>query len=170
MFVVGLIVIMFVLFLWSCLRSSLSHLICFITFFFIIIIRVLLRCFVWSRGSLCGRNIHLLFGAASELRVMFRASKTGLRPAQASILYKSIAGRYRPVIYPDGPITTRYRFIKNAYWDFPFSRFPTDRSKVVSLLQFFFVRPWFSMLSLFCPYLLLTSPCFGAFVGLCFVM
>ena len=33
-----------------------------------------------------------------------------------SILYKSIAGRYRPVSYPDGPITARYRFIKNAYW------------------------------------------------------
>ena len=35
----------------------------------------------------------------------------------ASILYKSIAGRYRPVSYPDGPIKARYRFIKNAYWD-----------------------------------------------------
>ena len=34
----------------------------------------------------------------------------------ASILYKSIAGPYRPVSYPDGPITARYRFIKNAYW------------------------------------------------------
>ena len=34
----------------------------------------------------------------------------------ASILYKSTAGRYRPVSYPDGPITARYRFIKNAYW------------------------------------------------------
>ena len=34
----------------------------------------------------------------------------------ASILYKSIAGRYRPISYPDGPITARYRFIKNAYW------------------------------------------------------
>ena len=34
----------------------------------------------------------------------------------ASILYKSIAGRYRPVSYPNGPITARYRFIKNAYW------------------------------------------------------
>ena len=34
----------------------------------------------------------------------------------ASILYKSIAGRYRPVSYPDGPITARHRFIKNAYW------------------------------------------------------
>ena len=35
----------------------------------------------------------------------------------ASILYKSIAGRYRPVSYPDGPMTARYRFIKNADWD-----------------------------------------------------
>ena len=34
----------------------------------------------------------------------------------AGILYKSIAGRYRPVSYPDGPITARYRFLKNAYW------------------------------------------------------
>ena len=34
----------------------------------------------------------------------------------ASILYKSTAGRYRPVSYPDGPITARYRFIKNAFW------------------------------------------------------
>ena len=35
----------------------------------------------------------------------------------ASILYKSIAGRYRPFSYPDGPITARYRFIKNVYWE-----------------------------------------------------
>ena len=33
-----------------------------------------------------------------------------------SSLYKSIAGRYRPVSYPDGPITARCRFIKNASW------------------------------------------------------
>ena len=38
------------------------------------------------------------------------------RLVPASILYKSIAGRYRPVSYPDGPITARYRLIKNAYW------------------------------------------------------
>ena len=38
----------------------------------------------------------------------------GLSPV--SILYKSIAGRYRPVRVADGPITARYRFIKNAYW------------------------------------------------------
>ena len=29
----------------------------------------------------------------------------------ASILYKSIAGRHRPVSFLDGPITVRYRFI-----------------------------------------------------------
>ena len=34
-----------------------------------------------------------------------------------SILYKSIVGRYRPVRVADGPITARYRFIKNASWE-----------------------------------------------------
>ena len=29
----------------------------------------------------------------------------------SSILYISIPSRYRPVSYPDGPITARYRFI-----------------------------------------------------------
>ena len=33
-----------------------------------------------------------------------------------SILYKSIAGRYRPVRVADGPIMARCRFIKNASW------------------------------------------------------
>ena len=33
-----------------------------------------------------------------------------------SILYKPIAGRYRPVRVADGPITARYRFIKSASW------------------------------------------------------
>ena len=36
-----------------------------------------------------------------------------------NILYKSIAGRYRPVRVADGPITARYRFIKNASWEGP---------------------------------------------------
>ena len=48
-----------------------------------------------------------------------------VKPAKipASILYKSIAGRYRPVRVADGPITVRYRFIKNAYWDVCISMF-----------------------------------------------
>ena len=41
---------------------------------------------------------------------------TALIHIPANILYKSTAGRYRPVSYPDGPITSRYRFTKNAYW------------------------------------------------------
>ena len=39
-----------------------------------------------------------------------------LPTVRASILYKSIAGRSRPVSYPDGPITARSRFIKNSDW------------------------------------------------------
>ena len=38
-----------------------------------------------------------------------------------SILYKSIAGRYRPVRVADGPITARYRFIKNTSWESPWN-------------------------------------------------
>ena len=34
-----------------------------------------------------------------------------------SILYKSIAGRSRPVRIADGPKMARYRFIKNASWE-----------------------------------------------------
>ena len=45
----------------------------------------------------------------------------------ASILYKSIAGRYRPVRVADVSITARYRFIKNAYWGI---------AKLVHLLSF----------------------------------
>ena len=51
----------------------------------------------------CGSNIFLLEEAFPQ--------------NPASILYKSIAGRYRPVRVADRPITTRYRFIKNAYWE-----------------------------------------------------
>ena len=40
-----------------------------------------------------------------------------------SILYKFIAGRYRPVRVADGPMTARYRFIKNASWDGPARKF-----------------------------------------------
>ena len=48
---------------------------------------------------------------------VFPSDVRGLMWIPASILYKSIAGRYRPVRVADGPITARYRFIKNASWD-----------------------------------------------------
>ena len=51
--------------------------------------------------------------ALISLFLMTRLNKTN----PVSIRYKSIAGRYRPVSYPDGPITARYRFIKNASWE-----------------------------------------------------
>ena len=43
------------------------------------------------------------------------------RTFPASILYKSIAGRLRPVRVVDRLITARYRFKKNAYWELPSS-------------------------------------------------
>ena len=61
----------------------------------------------------------------------------------ASILYKSTVGRYRPVSYPDGPITAHCRFIKNGYWVHSFKNggflqafwlaFFTDRADVFHL-------------------------------------
>ena len=47
-----------------------------------------------------------------------------------SILYKSIAGRYRPVRVADGPITARYRFIKNASWIISFRLFDDNDTGV----------------------------------------
>ena len=41
-------------------------------------------------------------------------NKNSVNPA--GILYKSIADCYRPVRVADGPITARYRLIKNASW------------------------------------------------------
>ena len=54
---------------------------------------------------------------SATLKDVFWDGDNGIPIIQASILYKSIAGRYRPVRVADGRITARYRFIKNAYWD-----------------------------------------------------
>ena len=51
-----------------------------------------------------------------------RMKKAWVLSYPVSILYKSIAGRYRPVRVADGPITACYRFIKNACW------VPTERT------------------------------------------
>ena len=63
-----------------------------------------LRSPCWGRGS-------WLF---SFVRCVL--SVTVCLPFPGSILHKSIAGRYRPVRVADGPITARYRFIKNTSW------------------------------------------------------
>ena len=71
MSVVGPIVLLFVVFLSSGFRSPLSYLFCFITVFMLIFVS--LCCFTEAQ-----MNMYLLFGAASLLRVMFRASKNWL--------------------------------------------------------------------------------------------
>ena len=43
--------------------------------------------------------------------------RQGRGNTQVSILYKSVAGRYRPFRVADGPITARYIFTKNASQD-----------------------------------------------------
>ena len=50
----------------------------------------------------------------TAIRQGTKQNMNGIDPV--SILYKSIAGRYRPVRVADGPISARYRFIKNASW------------------------------------------------------
>ena len=59
---------------------------------------------------------HLCRSAGVKGFTVFPSTMSLECPPPASILYRFIAGRYRPVSYPDGPITARYRFKKNAYW------------------------------------------------------
>ena len=49
-----------------------------------------------------------------------------------SILYKSIADRFRPARVADGPVTARYIFIKNASWDV--SKYKHDLAKLYTYL------------------------------------
>ena len=54
--------------------------------------------------------------AINPASILYKSTAGRYRPVRI-ILYKSTAGRHRPVSYPDGPITARCRFIKNAYWE-----------------------------------------------------
>ena len=47
---------------------------------------------------------------------LIRAFVSSLQNRPVTILYKSIAGHYRPVRVADRLIMARYRFIKNASW------------------------------------------------------
>ena len=59
-----------------------------------------------------GSNV-LSFGTIGLIYYMYKyTSAPSYYPV--SILYKSIAGRYRPIRVADGPRTALYRFIKNA--------------------------------------------------------
>ena len=61
--------------------------------------------------SFRARHTHTTLGKKKVICQVFWVRIT------ASILYKSTAGRYRPVRVADRPITAHCRFIKNAYWD-----------------------------------------------------
>ena len=68
--------------------------------------------FCWTRVAKFGQ-----LGFITDPHIFFPESwnelndTKGLENIQISILHKYIAGRYRPVSYPDGPITARYRFM-----------------------------------------------------------
>ena len=62
------------------------------------------------------RSRYFYFNFSLYFRSLFVLFPTKCCFIPASSLCKSIAGRYQPVSYPDGPITARYIFIKNAYW------------------------------------------------------
>ena len=59
-------------------------------------------------------KFQILFSGKTKTNFVNLSSAELAHPA--SILYKSTAGRYRPVSYPDGPITARYRFMYSACW------------------------------------------------------
>ena len=64
-------------------------------------------------------NKQNFFHLSSPVRVLIKCfkccqflySNTNFSNIPCSILHKSIASRYRPVSYPDGQITARYRFL-----------------------------------------------------------
>ena len=72
---------------------------------------------------LCNKGTTIYLKPAYHItRVPFR-QKIRICKNPVSILYKSIADRYRPVRVADGPITARCRFIKNASWELTISDF-----------------------------------------------
>ena len=54
--------------------------------------------------------LYLLMIALSMLKVKKKSPGMLQSVYPASILRKSTSGRHRPVSYPDGPMTARYRF------------------------------------------------------------
>ena len=67
--------------------------------------------------AICNKQQLILANIRIGKNLLQPVSSNQRRPNPACILYKSTSGRYRPVSYPDRPITARYWFIKNAYWE-----------------------------------------------------
>ena len=71
-----------------------------------------LRFFVCGLCIVCHDLFVLPLGVICKLcSVIIAIPRYLLYYFPASIFHKSIAGHYRPVSYPDGPITARYRFM-----------------------------------------------------------
>ena len=71
-----------------------------------------------------------------------------------NIIHKSIAGRYRPVRVADGPITARYRFIKNASWDFTKNRMNVRREIATEIIR------WTGQQKMYCCFVFVFVFCF----------
>ena len=62
------------------------------------------------------KDFFFYFSKGCGVGIQFDSVQNEKCNVPVSILYKSIAGRYRPVRVADGPITTRYRCIRNTTW------------------------------------------------------
>ena len=91
---------------------------------------------IWGRGPYADWT-WMLFGAASELRVRFRSSKTGSR----SVSRPHSPPPPPPPPPPDTHTHTPHHCLWFSYWPF---------QGAVPLLQFSFVRWWFHMFVIIC--------------------
>ena len=83
-YVVGTVVVLFLVLKCSCFILQFSPLLCFITEFWSYVITVVFH--KRGRGPLCVPNIYLIFGAATGLRARFCKSKTSFNTAECFLL------------------------------------------------------------------------------------
>ena len=66
---------------------------------------------IWSKIFFsCSKPLHERVQYVLHESAKYQNFSQALRDNPASILRKSTSGRHRPVSYPDGPMTARYRF------------------------------------------------------------
>ena len=84
-----------------------------------------MRCFVGFffsdflyKSICCGYTFELQRRCNLPLQTSrYKYTSCNLKTTPVSILYKSIAGGYRPLRVADKQIMARYRFLKNASWE-----------------------------------------------------
>ena len=67
-------------------------------------------CFVYFRHGTKGLEAKVLPHLLTVFYFLYLYNNVYCGTSPASILRKSTSGRHRPVSYPDGPMTARYRF------------------------------------------------------------